>query len=528
MGLGKTFTSLGLIFKHVKTVKKTLIVVPKTLLHNWESEYHKYQEGRNKIKFLRCYGSNMCKQLKKQDFYDHNIILTTYETIKRNQIFWNFEFDRIIIDESQIIRNQHNHITKHMRKLKARRKWCLSGTPFFNNYSDLYSQCDFIGIPPYNLKRNWKNPDENFLKQFRQEFCFILKKEQAIKLPKIHHHNVNPLLNKKEQDIYDKFKWFLNCGGNTLNYLIKIRQTCCNVKCLTKSPNHCAMCTMWTPDSGKFKCGHYLCGQCQGKRRRNKKKECIVCRIKSTKFDKIKDIINQIPNEEKIVIFSQWKTMAKELKKYLRKKDIKSHIIDGSVDINKRNDIITSFKDYKKRVLIATIQTCGTGVNITRANHVILLDSWWNSALEKQAINRLYRIGQKREVNVYHINIKSSIEQWINYKQRQKKIQAQVLLNNDEHQNEYFRWLKKSYPNKLNKTRLNSYIGRDKLRISHDPELVLKWIREQIAARKIQKFFKNYIAQKPKVKKQLDKKFGKDIGTLVYDFTYDNKPHILD
>ena len=530
MGLGKTFTSLGLIFKHIDKLPKTLVVVPKTLLHNWENEYKKYQEGRAEIKFLKCYGSDMCKQLKHKDFDDKNLILTTYETIKRNQVFWNYDFSRIIIDESQIIRNAKNHITKHMRKLKSLKKWCLSGTPFFNNYSDLYSQCDFIGLPPYNEKRKWRNPDEQFLKDFRENFCFILKKEEAITLPKIHHHDINPILNKKEQDIYDKFKYFLNCGGNTLNYLIKIRQTCCNTKCLTKKENYCAMCTMFTPN--EFACGHYICWKCDTAERRSRKRaiktKCLACKVESTKFDKIVDIIQQFEDtDEKFVIFSQWKTMAHDLRKYLKKNGIKTHLIHGGVDIKKRNEYIEKFKTNSKKVLIATIQTCGTGVNITRANHVILLDSWWNSALEKQAINRLYRIGQEREVHVYHINIKSSIEQWINYKQRQKKIQAQILLNNNERENSYFRWLGKSYPNKLNKLRLNSYIDRDYLKISHDPELVAEWEKRQQAARTIQRFFINYIAAKPFVRNILDDKVGKDISGIIMDYTYVNKKQYI-
>lgn len=532
MGLGKTFTSLGLIFRNINKTKTTLIIVPKTLLHNWEVEYEKYRVGREEIEVsFAVYYKNI------GDFTE-NIILTTYETIKRNHRFLQLQFDRIILDESQNIRNRRCQITQQIVQLKGYKRWCLSGTPFFNNYHDLSSQCKFINILPFSDRKNWKNPTELFLKDFRSNFCYILKKEDVLvgenKLPKIFHHKVTPKLNDTEKAIYQQFKNFLNEGGNTLNYLIKIRQTCCNVKVMTKKEYSCCVCTQRTHI--KYSCDHYVCSECYPKRR-NRKKKCHICKIDSTKFDSILDIYEESEEEDKIVIFTQWKTMAVLLKKYLKKQHIKSHIIHGAVSIDDRNNIIENFKTDDRRVLIATIQTCGVGINLTSANHVILLDSWWNSSLENQAIDRLYRIGQNKEVHVYHITIENTIERWIDFKQRQKKIQTRILLEKD---NKDYRWLGESYgiyttkkvsdnmrrrrfinAKSMSTLSLNSCLGRDFVR-SYDKEL---WSARNDAANVIQNFFKKYVGgNKKEVKEILDKKFYEDISQLVFDYTFFTKP----
>lgn len=537
MGLGKTYTSLGLIFRNINKTPITLIVVPKTLLYNWEQEFNKYKMGRENLTFKVYYNIEINKQSFKE-----NIILTTYETIKKYEKFLQKTFNRIILDESQNIRNIKNQLNKQVVQLKGFKKWCLSGTPFYNNYEDMYAQCKFIDIAPFNIKKNWKNPTELFLIDFRKNYCFILKKKDALvgnqQLPKINYHEINPKLNKTELEIYNQFKGFMNEGGNTLNYLIKIRQSCCNTKVMTKVHNHCSICTDYTPR--KFKCDHFICWNCYRKRR-NQTKKCHICKIDSTKFDEILNIYKTTDKNEKIVIFSQWKGMIMLLKKYLSKKHIKSHIIHGGISLSERNQIIDSFKTDTKKILIATIQTCGVGINLTCANHVILLDSWWNASLEKQAIDRLYRIGQNKEVNVYHIIINNSIERWIQFKQRQKKIQEQILFN-EEH-NEEFRWLGESYglystkknsehmksrrfinAKRMSKLCMNSYLDRNYL-YTRDKEI---WAQRQGASRIIQRFFKRYVTNskvKQEVKQELDKHFYEDIANLIHGYTYHNSSY---
>ena len=445
MGLGKSFISLALIFETIEDISKTLIIVPKSLLHNWENEYKRYQEGRNKLRFSNYYGLDISR-----GNFDENIILTTYDSVRLNNDYVNMTFDRVILDESQNIRNHKNSISKQIVNLKCRKRWCLSGTPFYNNYSDLYAQCKFLGKEPFNKKKSWINPTQEFLDEFRKEFCYILKKKEvfkgnkALELPKLNHKNVKIELSKKERNIYNKFKDMLNEGGNTLAYLIKIRQSCCNSKVMTKVLNSCSLCKSYT--FKQYKCGHYICDICMDYKSRPsdyiKSHRCDVCKIDSTKFDAILKIINEMGKDEKMVIFTQWKNMASLLKKYLKKRDIKTHNIHGGVTLKKRNEMIEKYNNDNRKVLIATIQTCGVGINLTRANHVILIDSWWNESLERQAIDRLYRLGQKREVNVYHLNMKDTIERWINFKQTQKRIQNNILF---EKNNEKYRSMGESY-----------------------------------------------------------------------------------
>ena len=562
MGLGKSFTSLGLIFRNTgeDESKSTLIVVPKTLLYNWEQEYKRYQEGRPEITFKNYYGLNT-----KEQTFEENIILTTYDSVMLNYEYVQNKFYRIILDESQNIRNHKNKISKQVVNLKGFKKWCLSGTPFFNNYNDMYAQCLFLG--KYDDKEKWRKPTEKFLEEFRKEICYILKKEDVLvgdkALPKIEHKKIQIELNDSEKNVYNKFKNMMNEGGNTLTYLIKIRQTCCNMKVMTKKENRCSLCTYMTKN--RYRCGHYICESCYGRRGGSRKKmatkKCCVCKVDSTKFEKIVEILKSIPKEEKMVIFTQWKNMADLLKTFLRRKKIGSHTIDGSVSLKNRNSIIENFKQNDKKVLIATIQTCGVGINLTCANHVILIDSWWNASLEKQAIDRLYRIGQKREVKVYHIMIKDTVERWINFKQRQKKIQDKILF--DKH-NEKYKWLGESYgiyskkktkeEKKMRTSRylsnkrmstlaLSSCLDREKMitnkyLVNKEDEILKEklplmmkeifvkyneptyWDLRNHASLRIQRFFKRIVMKKRLTRKGLEKELPDELIDIIIDFIH--------
>lgn len=539
MGTGKTFISLGLIFDNIDKVHTTLVIVPKILLYNWEQEFKRYQQGRPEVTFKNYYGLDV-----NQQSFDENIIITTYDSIKLNDKYLQIYFDRIILDESQNIRNHKNKISKQILNLKAYKKWCLSGTPFFNNYKDMYSQCLFIDKAPFNNKKLWKNPTNEFLEEFRREFCYTLKKEDVLigdkKLPGLHHNNINIQLTKSEKKVYDMFKNMLNEGGKTLNYLIKIRQTCCNPKVMTKVNNNCSLCTDIT--FSKYKCGHFLCRTCLGRnvpKRTLREKKCPICKIDSSKFDNILKIINNTPQDEKLVIFTQWKKMGELLKKFLKQHNIKNNMIDGSVSLYRRNQMIESFKNDNKKVIIATIQTCGTGINLTCANHVILLDNWWNSSLEKQAIDRLYRIGQKKQVYVYHLIVKQSIERWINFKQKQKKIQNKILFEKD---NKQYKWLGESYgiysdrkgnenikksrfltDKRMSRLSMNSCLDREKIYTYKVNPLI--WIQRNIAARKIQRFMKTIVRGKKQTRISLTqrKEIPIDIVDMICSFTYCNK-----
>ena len=301
---------------------------------------------------------------------------------------------------------------------------------------------------------------------------------------------------------------------------------------MTKVKYRCCVCTQRA--GRKFACDHYVCWECCPKRRKQRKK-CHICKIDSTKFDSILEIYKKVKKGDKFVIFTQWKSMALALRKYLKKEHIKSHLIHGAVSLDQRNDIIEDFKTDNKRVLIATIQTCGVGINLTSANHVILLDSWWNSSLEKQAIDRLYRIGQEKEVHVYHITIENSIERWIDFKQRQKKIQTRILF---EKNNQEYRWLGESYglystkkvsenmrrrrfitAKRMSTLKLNSCLDRDFLRTYDEDAFQAR----NDASRTIQRFFKKYVGGNKEIVKEVlykRKDIPTDIANMIFDYTF--------
>lgn len=405
MGLGKTLQIITLL-KSDTTLKPSLIVCPKTLIFNWVSEFLKFDE---KTKVVEIYGnSNVRKSIISNINYDENIVyITSYDSLRSDVELYNKEFKYFILDEAQVIKNVYAGKSQAVKNIKSEYKFALTGTPVENNIIDLWSIFDFI-MPSYfeelqEFKSLYTSNNDFVSKVSKRIAPFILRrtKNSVLKdLPNKYERIITVSMEKEQQKIYDSFKLqaqnVLALTGkafDVLPYLLRLRQTCIDPSIIIEDY--------------------------QGSSAKMKVLEEIIC--------------DYIENDHKILIFSQFVKALNIVKKYLDAKDIKYYYLTGDTDALDRIKYSNDFnaKDDIKIFLIS-LKAGGTGLNLIGADTVIHLDPWWNQAVEQQATDRTYRIGQQRNVEVIKIIAEDSIEKRVIELQNLKKDLIDKLISNDD------------------------------------------------------------------------------------------------
>jgi len=418
MGLGKTLQIIT-FFEYLKKVKKTkeshLVVVPTSLIFNWNEEVKKFSKNL-KIKTL----TGLDRTKNSNDFGKYDIILTTYGVVLRDiDYLKEFNFGYIVLDESQAIKNPNSKRFKTVRVLKSRNKLVLTGTPIENNTFDLYAQMTFVNPGLLgnmtHFKKEFSNPIDKLkdnkiaieLTKIINPFLLRRTKEQVAKeLPKKIEQILYCTMENEQQKLYDayrnKYRDFLlnkmeeeGVGKSkmyVLEGLIKLRQICDSPQLLN--------------DEEKY----------------------------TTDSIKIKELINHVTEKtgnHKILIFSQFVKMLTLIKTELDKNKIVYEYLDGKTkDRQKR---VANFQNNKEvRVFLISLKAGGTGLNLTEADYVYLVDPWWNPAVEAQAIDRCYRIGQDKNVMAYKMICKGTIEEKIIQHQLNKKQVSDNIIQTDE------------------------------------------------------------------------------------------------
>ncbi len=418
MGLGKTIQILTFLQSINKRKKSAnLIVVPTTLLFNWENEIKKFAP---QLKYLHHYGSDRIKDTK--HFKEYDIIFVTYGILLRDiEILKEYTFNYVILDESQAIKNPLSRRYKAAVLLNAKNKIAMTGTPIENSTFDLYAQMNFVNYgfmgSLKDFKDNYSNKIDkegdktvaNELQRMINPFVLRRTKEQvATELPpkvediiycemetrqrKVYdaykNHYRDKILNNIEKDGLNKSKFMV------LDALTRLRQICDSPALL--------------------------------------KDESITTK----QAIKIKEIISQITEKtanHKILIFSQFVTMLHLIKDELDKLNITYEYLDGKSSRTQRQKSVENFqKDKSLRVFLISLKAGGTGLNLTAADYVYIVDPWWNPAVENQAIDRTYRIGQDKHVFAYRMICKDTIEEKIVELQSKKKQIAGDIIQTDE------------------------------------------------------------------------------------------------
>ncbi|MBI9100156.1 MAG: DEAD/DEAH box helicase [Spirochaetaceae bacterium] len=419
MGLGKTIQVLALInsLRKKKIYTTSLLVLPASLIHNWASEFKKFAP---KIKFIIAHPGGgkeiLGKNASPEEVSLQDIIITTYGYVKRYQWIQDYQWNYIVLDEAQAIKNAGTAQTKAVKTLKSNNRIILTGTPIENRLSDLWSLFDFLNPGLLGNKTEFSNfiKKSKDLGALRQVISpYILRRLKTDKnvisdLPDKIELDSFSVLSRTQHLLYqrqvDLLKETLENSeggikrkGLVLSSLIKFKQIC-------NHPDQYLGNTTYKPtESGKFQRLREIC-----------------------------EIIYE--KREKVLIFTQFKEIIQHLELFLE--DIferKGLVLHGSTAIGKRKKLVDQFQsDEYVPFFILSIKAGGTGLNLTAANHVIHFDRWWNPAVENQATDRAFRIGQKKSVVVHKFITEGTIEEKISLMLEEKKALSNEVLEGTE------------------------------------------------------------------------------------------------
>ena len=406
MGLGKTVQVLSLLEKlrEEGNIKKVLLVVPSSLLGNWESEIVKFTPS---ITYTIYHGSN-------RELIDAFLTITTYGVVAKDELLSAIKWDKIILDEAQYIKNSGTKASKSLRALNRNQAMILTGTPIENNLGNLWSLMDFINPGFLGSKTEFsriaKEPTIENISKLRSAISpFILRRlksdkkiisdlpdkvenDMSVELSKAQIILYKKVVNELEEMIDGKEESF-ETKGLVLNTILKLKQIC------NHPDQYNGLTTYKSSDSGKF--------------------------------ELLKELATTIhENREKVLVFTQFKELIPALDDLLYSVfETRGYTIDGSVNSSKRTQIVKEFQSGKAPYMVLSLRAAGVGLNLTAARNVIHFDRWWNPAVENQATDRAYRIGQKEKVMVYKFVTKDTIEERINDMILSKQALADSLLS---------------------------------------------------------------------------------------------------
>ncbi len=426
MGLGKTVQALSYLLylkqqsntAEDKPELPTLVVAPTSLMGNWKREAERFTP---QLKVLLLHGADRKKEYKNISAYD--IVLTTYALILRDKdVHLEQKYNYVILDESQNIKNARSKTSQIIFQLKSNYRMCLTGTPMENHLGELWSLFHFL-MPGFlgtqeRFNRLFRNPIEKQSDMDRQQQLhkrikpFMLRRTKemvATELPEKTemirtvpltgkqrdlYETVRLAMDKKVQDEISK-KGFARSQIMILDALLKLRQVCCDPHLLSLT---------------------------------------VAKNVQvSAKLDMLMEMVPEMVEEgRKILIFSQFVKMLEIIEQALSEQGIGYTKLTGST--RNRDEVINGFQQGDVQVFLISLKAGGVGLNLTAADTVIHYDPWWNPAVERQATDRAYRIGQDKPVFVYKLLTEETVEEKILLMQQHKQALADALYNDKQQQ----------------------------------------------------------------------------------------------
>lgn len=409
MGLGKTLQAIALLSNlHEEKKKKSMVIMPKSLIYNWENEIKKFSP---KLKVGVYYGINRdFSSLKKVD-----VILTTYGTI-RNDIenLLKHKFDLLILDESQNIKNINSQTTKAVLLLNTKKRVALSGTPIENNLLELYSLFRFLNPEMFGSVQRFTNSyilpiqkysDTSTIEELKKKiYPFLLrrvKKEVLEDLPDKIEKLVYVDMNDEHRRFYEerrKYYYSLlekntSSQGNFDKFFVL--QAINELRHIVSSP------------------------ELETKKIISSKKEVLI-----------ENVIEAIENNHKVLVFVNYLSSIESICDSLKENKIKYLKMTGQT--KDRQNLVDKFQnDSRYKVFVMTLKTGGVGLNLVSADTIFIYDPWWNTTVENQAIDRAYRLGQDKTVFAYKMIMRNTIEEKILKLQEIKNKLLDDLISED-------------------------------------------------------------------------------------------------
>jgi SNF2 family DNA or RNA helicase len=427
MGLGKTMQVIARLLHEREIMPHqlpTLLVVPTSVIGNWLKEIERFAPS---LKAIIHHGADRIREAKdfRNAVQDCDVMITSYTLVRKDlDLFELVSWHRIVLDEAQNIKNPKAAQTKAILKLDAEHRLALTGTPVENRLMDLWSIFNFLN-PGYlgkqaQFKSNFETPIQkdndrvkaSTLKKLVEPFILRrVKTDQSIikDLPDKVEQKCYCNLTKEQASLYEvvvrdaENQILLVDGmkrkGLILSTLMKLKQIC----------NHPRQ---FLQDGSEF------------------------VPERSHKLQRLSEMVEEVISEkESLLIFSQFVEIGESLQHYFRNAcHYNTYFLHGGTDRNKRERMITEFQDpdTEPSVFILSLKAGGVGITLTKANHVFHFDRWWNPAVEDQATDRAFRIGQSKNVFVHKFLALGTLEERIDQMIEDKKSIAGAIVGSDE------------------------------------------------------------------------------------------------
>ena len=414
MGLGKTLQTITYVLANPGT--RTLIVCPTSLAYNWQDEFSKFAP---QIATQIISGTPQERADLMQQSADVPVWITTYPLIRKDVDLYKAQiFDACFIDEAQFIKNPTSLGAKAVKAVQAKHRFALTGTPIENTLSELWSIFDFVMPGFFGRYRQFeecyekpilRDHDSVQMQKLRRKIRpFVLrrmKKEVLTELPDKIETRRMAEMGAKQRKIYESYLARIQMelagdeentpGGNRMQVLAaltRLRQICCHPATFASN---------YHGGSGKL----------------------------DLLMEQLPDILE---GGHSVIVFSQFTSMLSIIAHELKQRNIPFFYLAGSTSAQERKREVKEFNRGEVKVFLISLKAGGTGLNLTGADTVIHFDPWWNPAVEDQATDRAYRIGQKKKVQVIKYVMKDSIEEKIYELQKRKKQLSDQLIQAGE------------------------------------------------------------------------------------------------
>ena len=402
MGLGKTLQAIAFLSSQLQENSRVLILAPSGLIYNWADEFQKFAPNLDVavVHGLKPYRETILAE-------KHQVYVTSYATFRQDsEIYQNLSFDFLFLDEAQVMKNAQTKIAKTLRKFVVPSVFALSGTPIENNLGELWSIFQIVlpGLLP--AKKDFMKLPAERVAQFIKPFVMRRKKEDVLtELPDLIEVVYKNELEDQQKAIYlaqlqqmqERIERvtaaeFQRNRVEILTGLMRLRQICDTPALFMED---------YRGDSGKL--------------------------------DSLRDLLSQIAEgNHRVLIFSQFRGMLDRIEDELPQLGLTSFKITGSTPSQERQEMTKAFNQGDRDVFLISLKAGGVGLNLTGADTVILVDLWWNPAVESQAIGRAHRMGQEQAVEVYRLITRGTIEEKIQELQEQKKNLISEVLDGTE------------------------------------------------------------------------------------------------
>jgi superfamily II DNA or RNA helicase len=419
MGLGKTVQVLALLESRrngdapaANGKIPSLVVAPRSLVFNWREEATKFAPN---LKVLDHTGIGRAKSA--EAFKDYDLVLTTYGTLRNDAVFLkDVQWDYVVIDEAQAIKNASSEAAKATRLLQGRHRLALSGTPVQNHLGELWSLFEFLNPGMLGTSRVFQSATggakiveestRQLLSRALRPFILRRTKQQVAKdLPDRVEQTIHCELDAEQRKLYDELKEHYRVSLlsriategikkakiQILEALLRLRQAACHPGLI---------------DKNKTSMG-------------------------SAKLDSLLANLSEVMEEgHKVLVFSQFTSFLSIVRNRLDKDKVQYQYLDGKT--RDRQSVVDKFQnDPACKLFLISLKAGGLGLNLTAAEYVYLLDPWWNPAVEAQAIDRAHRIGQTRQVFAYRLIAKDTVEEKVLQLQQTKRDLADAIIGAD-------------------------------------------------------------------------------------------------